>query len=149
MGNTGKGAGHSSPIKREFWPEMQRLDRAGAKLHEITAWLLEQGVQVGKSSVHRALERIRAEAPLPEVPKAPIVLEPQTDEDELKNLRAFAHEEMDGGDWKQRHSAARLLLAVRAELRANKPAPSEQPAAAPSATTVASPIFGVKSSASA
>ena len=34
---------------------------------------------------------------------------------------------MRGGDWKQRHSAARLIIAIRAEKRASKPAPVVHP----------------------
>lgn len=131
------------------------MERAGKTIRDITAWLAAQGVQVGKSSVHRALEQIRAEAPLPpESPKPAVVLEPINEDDELRLMRRMAHDEMVHGDeWKQRQGGLRCLIAVRAEIRASRAAaqqPAEQPTDAPSApTTVVAPIFGLKPSASA
>lgn len=107
----------------EWYPELQRREQAGETLRQMQAWLLEaHGVKASASMVYRALERIRAQAPdPPPPPKPPLELAPQTEEDELKELRSFARDEMQlGDDWKQRHSAARLLLSVRAELRASR-----------------------------
>lgn len=119
--------------------------RAGKTLADMVAWLNGQGVQAGKSAVHRCLERIRAAAPpeaAPEPPPAP-ELAPADSEDELHQLRQFARGEMQGGDWKQRHSAARLIIAIRAEKRASSQRaqgaqiqPVEPAAAAPPADHV-------------
>lgn len=121
MGNTGKRSGKPSPITPEHWPELQRQMRAGRTLGDMVAWLAVQGVKASTSSVHRCLERIRAATPEPAAPlMPPPELAPADGEDELHQLRQFARGEMQGGDWKQRHSAARLIIAIRAEKRASK-----------------------------
>lgn len=127
MGNTGKRSGKPSPISVEHWPELQRQMRAGKTLAEMVAWLAEQGVRASTSSVHRCLERIRAAMPGPAAPPPPVPeLAPADSEDELHQLRTFARGEMAGGDWKQRHSAARLIIAIRAEKRASRQ-PGQRP----------------------
>jgi hypothetical protein len=143
MGNSGTRNGKPSTIKAEYWPDLQRMERAGKTLADMVAWLADRGVQVGKSSVHRCLQRIRVAAaeppadapPLlpPEPPPALPAIEPATDDDELALLRKEArHEALYGTEWKQRHSAARLLLSIRAERRASKPSPPpRQPGALP------------------
>ena len=68
MGNTGKRSGKPSPISVEHWPELQGMMRAGKTLDDMVAWLASMGLQVGKSSVHRCLERIRAATPEPAPP---------------------------------------------------------------------------------
>lgn len=101
--------------------------RAGKTLAEMVAWLAEQGVRASTSSVHRCLERIRAAMPGPAAPPPPVPeLAPADSEDELHQLRTFARGEMAGGDWKQRHSAARLIIAIRAEKRASRQ-PGQRP----------------------
>ena len=138
MGNTGKRSGKPSPISVEHWPELQRQMRAGKTLDDMVAWLAGMGLQVGKSSVHRCLERIRAATPEP-VPPPPLQpeLAPADSDDDLHQLRQFARGEMAGADWKQRHSAARLIIALRAEKRASSSRPrarqvqAPEPAAAP------------------
>jgi len=108
--------------------------RAGKTLDDMVAWLAGMGLQVGKSSVHRCLERIRAATPEP-VPPPPLQpeLAPADSDDELHQLRQFARGEMAGADWKQRHSAARLIIALRAEKRASssRQVQAPEPAAAP------------------
>lgn len=125
-----------------WWPELQRLERAGKSIAELQAWLLEQGCEVGKSAVHRCLDRIRTSAsqPPPVKPELP-ALEPASDEDELKLLRSHFWRQAVGAGIapKDQQGAARLLLSIRAEKRAAKPVPPPQPTATSSPTTAAPP----------
>lgn len=146
MGQTGTKAGHESTNLVGHWPEIQRLAREGKTVREITAWLIAQGVQTSKSSVARALERIREtltedlRPPPPPVPE----LQPLDDEDELALMRRLArHEMVHGTDWKQRHSALRALIAVRVEKRASKdpdPAGDQPGASAATSSPATSPV---------
>ena len=84
----------------------------------MTKWLVDHGVKVHLNTVARALEKVRAAAPLPPEP-APD-LEPATDEDELLTVRRFARKQMNEGEgWKAQQGGAALLLRV-IELRRKK-----------------------------
>jgi len=129
MEQNGKHRGRPSPIKREHWPEMQRQERAGWTLRKIQTWLAAQGVKAGLSTVQRTLARIRADAPPPDEEPEAAPLEPASDEDELRLLRAhFWRQARDPGESsRDQQGAARLLLSIRAEKRASRP-PGQKPA---------------------
>lgn len=130
--------GQRQAIDGKLWPEMQARHRAGATLAALRSWLQdEHGLRVGLMTVSRTLDRIRVAAP-PAAPEPPIELEPATDADELALLRKKMREESrNGPEWKQRHSAARLLLAVMEAQRAPKPTSLQPPQG--TATTPAPP----------
>lgn len=132
----GRPRGRKSAITPDLWPEIQRRHRAGETLDQIGDWLRSLGIEVHKTTVMRALDRVCAAAPLPE-PPAP-ALEPATDDEELRAIRAEARKEMrEGDEWRQRHSAMGILMRT-IELRrkaqsAPQPPAGEQPEhAAPS-----------------
>jgi len=112
---------------------MQRQERAGWTLRKIQTWLAAQGVKAGLSTVQRTLARIRADAPPPDEEPEAAPLEPASDEDELRLLRAhFWRQARDPGESsRDQQGAARLLLSIRAEKRASRPAQPGPQAPAP------------------
>lgn len=133
--------GPQPAIPHALWPELQRQDRERKTLPVIVEWLArEHGIRVSAATVSRTLTKIRAAAP----PPAPVVLapadpdpsarlDPATEEEELKTIRAEIRKDLRSVEWKARHSAARLLLEVLAEHRARREE-AQQPAFPPAAS---------------
>lgn len=129
--NRNRTPGRPLAVPERLWPELRRRQLEGAKLDELVKWLSQQGIVAGKSSVARCLERCAAVAP-PAPTRAQRIMEaaekmpPATDEEDVTNLRAQLRKDaFHGADWKERHSAARLLLQI-IEARKTK-SPPEQP----------------------
>lgn len=103
--------GPRSKVPKTLWPELQRMERENKSQEAITAWLNEeQGIEISRAAVCRTLAQIRKEAP-PALPDPE--LEPATDLDEVKTMRTSLRQEMrTGAEWRQRHSAAGLLLRI-------------------------------------
>lgn len=89
------------------------------ELADIRRELEVRGVTVSLTVISRTMSKVRQAAPLPQ-PEGP-ELEPGTDADELRTIRTMARTDLNAGDWKCRHSAGRLLMAVRAALRETAP----------------------------
>lgn len=130
--------GSQPAIPAELWPHLQRLEGAKKTLAEIGSWLVEQhGIKASAPTISRVLARIRAAAPPPEAKPEPPMLEPATDNDELRLLRAhFWGQARDPNQSaRDQQGAARLLLSIRAEKRAARPlqpgAPVPPPAGQP------------------
>lgn len=127
--NQNRVAGRPLAVPERFWPELRQRQLNGAKLDDLVKWLSQQGVVAGKSSVARCLERCSAVAPV-EPTRAQRILEaaeqmpPVTDDEDVTNLRKqLRRDAFQGMDWKERHSAARLLLQI-IDLK-NKKAPPQ------------------------
>lgn len=119
---------HRSEIGTELWPELQQLERAGQSLKEIADWLLtEHQIKVSVPTCSRLLAKIRAAAPID--PPAVPVLDPATDEDQLRSYRArfHRHATCDALSVHAQIAAAKLVIAIMAEQREQRQAKSPAP----------------------
>lgn len=131
--------GRPPAIPEELWPELRQRQLDGATQQDLVRWLSTKGVVASQAAVSRTLERCAAVAPV-KPSRAQRILEaaeqmpPATDEEEVTNLRKqLRRDAFEGMDWKERHSAARLLLQIieaRNKPKATQPQQPDQPVAA-------------------
>lgn len=125
-------------------------------LPAIVEWLAqEHGIKVSAATVSRTLAKIRAAAPppapvvlAPAAPEPALNLAPATEEDELVALRSELRKDLNTADWRQRHSAAAMLLKLLQESRSRRASttPPEEPTPQPSTGAVPFlPSFGLGS----
>lgn len=131
--NQNRVAGRPLAVPERLWPELRRRQLNGAKLDDLVRWLSQQGVVAGKSSVARCLERCSAVAPVEPTRAQRIMaaaeqMPPATDDEDVTNLRSQLRKDaFHGMDWKERHSAARLLLQIIEARNKPKATPLPQP----------------------
>lgn len=115
MKNDQKGPRKGRPlaIPDHLLPEMSRRQREGATIVELRRWLETQKVFVGIATISRTFERIgavrRAMPKLEIIEQIPEPPEETPEETERKLRRKLRDEAFDADDWKQRHSAVKLL----------------------------------------
>lgn len=121
--------GRPPAIPEDLWPELRQRQLDGARQQDLVRWLSTKGVVASQAAVSRTLERCAAVAPV-EPSRAQRIMEaaeqmpPATDEEDVTNLRKqLRRDAFEGMDWKERHSAARLLLQI-IDLK-NKKAPQQ------------------------
>ena len=105
--------GRPPAIPEHLFPEMSRRQIQGASLLDVQRWLNTQGVVVDISTISRTFERIgavrRAMPKLEIIEQIPEPPEETPEETERKLRRKLRDEAFDADDWKQRHSAVKLL----------------------------------------
>ncbi len=135
--------GRPAAIPERLWPEMRRRQLDGDTLQQLTLWLATQGIVVNIATVSRTMERIAAVAPnqaRPALADIAAQLPEITDEEELSTIRKNMRDEAYNGiDWKQRHSAARLLVDLHKLRRAKQPPTLPPPASTATPSPETSP----------
>ncbi len=134
MKNDQKGPRKGRPlaIPDHLLPEMSRRQREGATIVELRRWLETQKVFVGIATISRTFERIgavrRAMPKLEIIEQIPEPPDETPEETERKLRRKLRDEAFDADDWKQRHSAVKLLRILsqprKAEASDAKPTPA-------------------------
>ncbi len=124
--------GRKQAIPESLWPELRQRQLDGATLAGLQAWLKSQGYEAGLGTVGRTMERIKfVTPPKPRREELAQIIEqlpPESDEEIEKDLRKqLKSDAYHGDDWKQRHSAARMLLDMieRKRKRAETPKPQQ------------------------
>lgn len=109
--------GRKQAIPETEWLKLRTWDREGRTLEQMRDALAEQGTHVNISTICRTLERIREAVGTGATESD----EPLTEEEEVTRIRQMAHRDLRDPAWTARHSAARLILAVREHVAKRQP----------------------------
>ena len=109
--------GRKQAIPEAEWIDLRTWDREGRTLEQMRDALAERGIHVNISTVCRALERIREAVGTGTTESDG----PLTEEEEITRIRHMAHRDLKDPAWTARHSAARLILAVREHVAKRQP----------------------------